>query len=179
MVGDRVATELTGEKLYVSQRAIEAGSVLSPCRLWSSPGLAADDLSHMKIDYPSVASIRNLRLPNGNFGVVQLTMIGRQSHKNSQTISYQILIDFRGFPAELPHAYVRSPDDSQIMHCNIYHSDRYPFAPRISLCNVCIGDYSAAFSGLPKDRLQRLFCYLNQLQYALSNPNTGDTARSV
>ena len=179
VVGDRVATELTGEKLYVGQRAIEAGSVLSPCRLWSSPGLAADDLSHMKIDYPSAGPIRNLRLPNGNFGVVQLTMIGRQSHKNSQTISYQILIDFRGFPAELPHAYVRSPDDSQIMHCNIYHADRYPFAPRISLCNVCIGDYSAAFSGLPKDRLQRLFCYLNQLQYALSNPNTGDTARRV
>ena len=178
-VNDRVAAELTGEVLYVGPAAMIAGGVLSPCRLWSSPGLTTDDIRHMKIDYPSVASIRNLRLPNGNFGVVQLTMIGRQSHKNSQTISYQILIDFRGFPAELPHAYVRSPDDSQIMHCNIYHADRYPFAPRISLCNVCIGDYSAAFSGLPKDRIQRLFCYLNQLQYALSNPNTGDTARSV
>ena len=179
VVGDRVAMELTGEMLYVGPRAIEAGGVLSPRGLWSSPGLTADDLRHMKIDYPSAVSIRNLRLPNGNFGVVQLTMIGRQSHRNSKTIWYQILIDFRGFPAELPHAYVRSPDDSQIMHCNIYHADRYPFAPRIPLCNVCIGDYSAIFSGLKKDRLQRLSCYLNQLQYALSNPNTDDTARSV
>ena len=176
VLGDRVATELTGEVLYVGRQAVVSGGW---GRLWSSPGLTTDDLRHMKIDYPSVASIRNLKLPNGNFGVVQLTMLGRKSHKNGRTIPYQILVDFRGFPAELPHAYVRSPDDSQIMHCNIYHADRYTFAPRIPLCNVCIGDYSATFSKLPKDRIQRLFCYLNQLQYALSNPNTDDTARSV
>jgi len=173
-VGNRVAMELTGEVLYVGPRAIEAGS-----RAWSSPGLTAKDLRRMKISYPSVVSIGNHRLANGNSGVVQVSMIGKQSHRLSKTITYQIVIDFRGFPAEVPYAYVSAPDDSQILHCNIFHEDRYALAPRIPLCAVCIGDYQDEFWNLPKDRLCRLDCYLNQLQYALSNPNPRDTARSV
>jgi hypothetical protein len=133
----------------------------------------------MKISYPSVVSIGNHRLANGNSGVVQVSMIGKQSHRLSKTITYQIVIDCRGFPAEMPYAYVSAPDDSQILHCNIFHADRYALAPRIPLCAVCIGNYQDEFWNLPKDRLCRLDCYLNQLQYALSNPNPRDTARSV
>ena len=173
-VGNRVAIELTGEVLYVGPRAIEAGS-----RTWSSPGLTADDFLRMKISYPSVVSISNLKLPNGNSGVVQVSMIGRQSHRTDKTITYQIVIDFRGFPVEVPEAYVRVPEDSQILHCNIYHEDRFAFAPRIPLCAVCRGDYDRIFWELPKDRLCRLDCYLNQLQYVLFNPNSRDTARCV
>jgi hypothetical protein len=179
VVGDQVATELTGEVLYVGPRAIEAGNLIERMGLWSSPGLTMDDLRHVKIDYPSIVSIRNHKLPNGNSGVVQLNMIGRQSHKNIQTIKYQLVIDFRGFPAEMPYAYVRFPDDSQIMHCNIHHADRFEFAPRLPLCPVCIGEYSNTFSGLEKNRVHRLNKYLRQLQSALSNPNTNDTARCV
>jgi hypothetical protein len=175
-VGNRAAMELTGEVLYVGPRAIEAGGWLGK---WSSPGLTADDFLHMKISYPSVVSISNLKLASGNSGVVQVSMIGKQSHRTDKTITYHIVIDFRGFPAEVPNAYVRVPDDSQILHCNIYHADRISFAPRIPLCAVCIGNYNDEFLNLPKDRLCRLDCYLNQLQYALYNPNPRDTARCV
>jgi len=106
-------------------------------------------------------------------------MIGRHSHRNGRQINYQIVIDFRSFPAGLPHAYVRSPDDSEIMHCNIFHADRYDFAPRIPLCAVCIGPYGDTFSGLEKERGHRLNEYLRQLQSALMNPNASDTARCV
>ena len=177
-VGDRVANDMTGEVLYVGPQAIEAGA-LSKGVYWSTPGLTADDFQHMKISYPSVVSIGNLRLPNGNSGVVQLSMIGRKSHRNDEKIQYQIVIDFRGFPAEMPYAYVRVPSDSQIMHCNIYHADRFRFAPRLDLCAICIGGYSGTFSALERVRKQRLDCYLNQLQYVLSNPNPDDTARCV
>ena len=74
-VGNRAAMELTGEVLYVGPRAIEAGSMVG---VWSSPGLTADDFLHMKISYPSVVSISNLKLASGNSGVVQVSMIGRQ-----------------------------------------------------------------------------------------------------
>ena len=178
VVGDRVATEMTGEVLYVGPQAIEAGS-MSGGLFWSSPGLTGSDLLRMKIGYPSVEPIRNLKLPNGNLGVVQLNMIGRHSHRNGREISYQIVVDFRAFPAELPHAYVRSPNDSEIMHCNIFHADKYDFAPRIPLCAICIGPYGDAFSGLEKERGHRLNEYLRQLQAALMNPNTNDTARCV
>ena len=177
-VGDRSANDMTGEVLYVGPQAIEAGG-LSKAAYWSTPGLTADDLQYLKISYPSVVSISNLKLANGNSGVVQLSMIGRKSHKRDGTIQYQIVIDFRGFPAEMPHAYVRLPSDSDIKHCNIYHADRFEIAPRIDLCAICIGGYSGTYSALERDRKQRLGCYINQLQYVLSNPNTKDTARCV
>ena len=65
------------------------------------------------------------------------------------------------------------------MHCNIFHADRYDFAPRIPLCAVCIGPYGDTFSGLEKERGHRLNEYLRQLQSALMNPNASDTARCV
>ena len=173
-VGDRVATELTGEVLYVGPRAVAAGGTA-----WSSPGLAEDDFRQMKIGYPSIVKISNHRLPNGNSGVVQLSMIGKKHHRSGRTITYQILIDFRGFPAETPIAYVRTPDDDQIRHCNVGHAKNYQIAPRLALCHVCVGNYGEAFEGLVKDRLFRLGCYLNQLQHTLSNPNPDDPARSA
>ena len=173
-VGERVATELTGEVLYVGPRAIEAGS-----KAWSSPGLAEDDFRQMKMSYPSVVKIGNRRLPNGNYGLVQLSMIGKKNHRSGRTINYRILIDFRGFPAEVPIAYVRTPDDNLIRHCNIGHAHFYEIAPRLPLCHICVGGYGEAFEGLAKDRLCRLGCYLNQLQHTLSNPNPDDTARAI
>jgi len=176
-VGNRVAMELTGEVLYVGPRAIEAGS-----REWSSPGLTSNDLRRMKIIYPSAAPIGVHRLPNGNFGAVLVDMVGRKSHRSNDTITYQIVIDFRSFPVEVPDALVKTPKDSDILHCNIWHArDGEPIAPRISLCRICIGldKYQVMYENLARDRLQRLDCYLNQLQYALSNPNNepGNTAR--
>ena len=177
-VGSGVAMEMTGEVLYVGPRAIEAGG-----REWSSPGLSSDDQRRMKVSYPSVVPIRAHRLPNGNFGAVLVHIIGRKSHRSNDKIVYQIVIDFRDFPVEVPDALVKTPEDSEILHCNIWHADRFTIAPRIPLCRICIGldKFRSIYENLARDRQVRLECYMGQLRSALMNPNNepGNTARCV
>lgn len=143
----------------------------------SGAGITPDELRRVMIQYPSTAAVKQHRMRNGNFGVIQVTMIGVQSAGDSSDVRYQVLIDFRNFPSSTPVAYIRSPLSSEIRHCNIYKSDRYSLAPNIDLCAICIGSYAGSFEKLPENREMRLGCFLNQIQYILSNPNPNSRAR--
>ena len=173
-VDNQPASELTGEVLYVGPTAIDAGA-----KSWSSLGLDHSEFIQIKIGYPSIISIKNHKLSSGNVGIVQLRMRGKKSHRSKEMIYYKLVIDFRDFPTRTPYAYVQSPADSEIKHCNIFHEKKFSFAPRLSLSQICIGSYDDKFQNLPKDRIVRLNCFLNQLQHVLSNPNNYDSARSV
>ena len=170
VVGDGAASDLIGEVLYVGPQAIDAGG-----RVWSSPGLAKNDFRQMKIAYPSTKKIGGRELWNGNSGLVKLMMNGKKEHGSERKIKYEILIDFREFPAEVPRAYVRAPSCDLILHCNIGRAKNYEVAPGHDLCYICVGGgYLAVYQSLAKDRLIRLGAYLNQLQHVLSNPNPDD-----
>ena len=143
----------------------------------SGAGITSDELRRVMIQYPSTAAVRQHRMGNGNFGVIQVSMIGVHSATDSSDVRYQVLIDFRNFPASMPVAYIRSPSSSEIRHCNIYRNDRYALAPNIDLCAICVGSYQSSYVNLPESREMRLGCFLNQIQYILSNPNPNSKAR--
>jgi hypothetical protein len=140
-------------------------------------GITPDEIRRVMIQYPSTAAVKQHKMSNGNLGVIQVSMIGVSSSGNSSPVTYQVLLDFRGFPSSTPQAFIRSPRSSEIRHCNIHKSSRYPIAPNIDLCAICIGRYASDFDSLPEERLMRLGCYLNQIQYILSNPNPNSKAR--
>lgn len=140
-------------------------------------GITPDELRRVLIQYPSTAAVRQHKMRNGNLGVIQVSMVGVKSSSDSSQVRYQVLIDFRNFPSTTPKAFIRSPHSSEISHCNIHKSDRYPLAPNIDLCAVCIGRYADDYESLPEARVMRLGCYLNQIQYILSNPNPNSRAR--
>ena len=140
-------------------------------------GITPDELRRVMIQYPSTAAVRQHKMGNGNLGVIQVSMVGVRSSCDNTEVRYQVLVDFRNFPSSTPKAFIRNPRSSEIMHCNIHRSDRYAIAPNIDLCAVCIGSYGRDFERLPKDRVMRLGCYLNQIQYILSNPNPKSKAR--
>ncbi len=133
----------------------------------------------LKIPYPETHAIRQHRLENDNIGAIVIGMRGKESHSHDKVIKYEILIDLRHFPYDIPHAYVMTPECKDLTHCNIYRNGRFEVAPRRDLCAVCVGPYAPIFAQLPRIRETRLMAFVNQLQYVLSNPNSDDTARLV
>ena len=184
VVTDVPASDMIGENLYVGPKAIEAGAIAysgeKRVSFWSNkPGLESRELNMAKILYPSIKSVRSQRMPNGNHGVIVLTMNGVVRKKDGKRIDYEVILDLREFPSEYPRAFVMTPECSEIKHCNIHRSGKYSFAPALDLCNICIGDFSSLWDRLPRDKNTRFLAFLNHLQFVLSNPNHMDKARRV
>ena len=145
---------------------------------WSDPGLSLPEMKHLKIQYPSLKTVRSHILPNGNSGIVTISMLGVKSHTDDTTVKYDLIIDFRRFPVSPPSAYVRHPSDPDIRHVNIGEGTRVAFAPRAEICWVCVGGkFPEQFESYARDRKFRLVTYIQQLQYTLRNPNPMDCAR--
>ena len=137
-------------------------------------------MQRLKIQYPSLRSVKSQTLPHGHAGIVTLSMRGVKSHTGASKITYDLIVDFRGFPSQIPEAYVRHPSDADIMHVNVFDGSRTEFAPNTVICWICLGgNYPDVYRRYPKDRLFRMGAYITQLQYALSNPNPMDCARHV
>tara|TARA_B100000401_G_C52591023_1_gene617281 strand:+ start:97 stop:513 length:417 start_codon:yes stop_codon:yes gene_type:complete len=135
-------------------------------------------MKHLKIQYPSLKTVRSHILPNGNSGIVTISMLGVKSHTDDTTVKYDLIIDFRRFPVSPPSAYVRHPSDPDIRHVNIGERTRVSFAPRAEICWVCVGGkFPEQFESYARDRKFRLATYIQQLQYTLRNPNPMDCAR--
>ena len=177
VVDDIPAADMVGAQLYVGPEAIEAGASAAASSWWKT-GLESRDLHMAKIQYPTIQSVRSHRLPNGNPGVIILSMIGVKERAGGSKTEYEMIIDFRNFPAESPRAFVKTPKCSVIKHCNIYKASRFSIAPSLEICAVCPGaGWSELYDSLPKKRETRLGAFLNHLQYVLSNPNQKDRAR--
>ena len=168
---------MVGEQLYVGPEAIEAGSS-AVASVWWKTGLENRELSLAKMQYPSLQSVRSHRLPNGNSGVILLNMMGVKERAGGSMTEYEMVIDFRNFPADSPRAFVRAPECSLIKHCNIYKAKTFSIAPSLEICAVCTGSgWSELYDSLPMKRETRLGVFLNHLQNVLSNPNPKDRAR--
>ena len=177
VVDDIPAEDMIGAQLYVGPEAIEAGASAATGSWWKN-GLESRDLNMAKMQYPTIQSVRSHRLPNGNPGVVILSMFGGNQRAGRSKEEYEMIIDFRNFPAESPRAFVKTPKCSLIKHCNIYRASRFSIAPSLEICAVCLGaDWPDLYDSLPKKREARLGVFLNHLQYVLSNPNQNDRAR--
>ena len=103
-VGDRVATELTGEVLYVGPKAIDAG------------GVNLEDISKVRADFPSIRVVRG----HTRGKEVDLIHVAIQDERNRTTGSqFECVIDLRsdGWGTHVlnlregircPHVYTRS-----------------------------------------------------------------------
>ena len=177
VVDELPAAEMIGERLYVGPEAIEAGASAAASAWWKT-GLENRDLRQAMLQYPTLRPVRSHRLPNGNSGAVLLNMIGVKTRRGGRKTVYEMILDFRNFPAETPRAFVRTPECSDIRHCNIYRASRFTVAPTLDICAVCTGSgWSELYDSLPKKREARLGVFLNHLQNVLSNPNPKDRAR--
>ena len=112
---------------------------------WSDPGLSLPEMKHLKIQYPSLKTVRSHILPNGNSGIVTISMLGVKSPTDDTTVKYDLIIDFRRFPVSPPSAYVRHPSDPDIRHVNIGEGTRL-LSRRAEICWVCVGGNSPSNS---------------------------------
>jgi len=180
VVDDIPAADMIGEQLYVGPESVEAGALAQTEAVpWSKSGLDNSELNQTKIMYPSLKSVRSHRLPNGNSGVILVTMTGVQREKGGPQVEYEMIIDARNFPSESPRAFVRTPECRKIKHCNIYKASRFNIAPMLDLSLICVGGWNEIYDTLERNRGTRLMAFLNHIQYVLSNPNNKDPARRV
>ena len=175
VVTDEMADGLVGKTLWISPAAIGGGM-----GQFARAGLSDEEINELRVMYPMIQGVRHMRLPSGHCGSVVMNMVGVRSSYDDTPITYRVLVDLREFPLEKPNAYVLSPDDDDIFHCNIYHANTFSLLADREVCAVCDGsDAKVAFSGWRKNRLFRIRAWLNHLQSVLSNPNPDDRARNV
>ena len=140
-------------------------------------GISAEDISKLRVWYPSMRPVKGHKMGNGNHRVVVVDLIGVKSHTNSAKVRYRILLDLSGFPKNVPSAYVLSPDSDNILHVNIGYGERTNLAPNRRICRSCMGKIDTVFSLWPSAHLDRMRGFLNHLENILNTPNTGSRMR--
>jgi len=173
VISKEKVAQLAEENVYVGVQKVAGGG-------FEGAGLTENELQELRVLYPSAQAIKHLRLGTGRIGGFILNLKGVVSHHNSSEMFYRILIDVRGFPLQKPNAFVLSPSDDVIDHCNIYHENNFSILPNKQICAICDGvDAKDAFYNWPHDRSFRILAWLNHIQSVLSNPNPEDRARNI
>jgi hypothetical protein len=150
VVGDRVATELTGEVLYVGPRAIEAG------------GVNLEDISKVRTDFPSIRVVRGHTRGNE----VDLIHMAIQDERNRTTGSqFECVIDLRSEGGWGTHVLnlregVRCP--------HVYTRSRVPGTAKDSFV-VCEGNSREAIGKSGKSASAKLSGYLNHIASLLNS----------
>jgi hypothetical protein len=174
VVSNEKASQLADENVYVGVQKVAGGSN------FERVGLTDEEFGNLKVMYPSMQVVKQLRLANGQIGGFIFNLRGVYSHSNTKEQMFRLIIDLREFPLQKPNAFVLSPKDDEIEHCNIYHENTFSVLPNIPLCAVCDGhEAKAAFISWSKNRMFRIRAWLNHLQSVLSNPNSDDRARHI
>lgn len=140
-------------------------------------GISTDDLSKVKIWYPSMRAVKGHKMGNGNYRVVIVDLIGVRSHTDSTKLKYRVLIDLDSFPNSVPGAFVMFPDSDSIEHVNIGHGATTGLAPNRKICSICLGSIGGPFSTWPQSSVERLRGFMNHLEHVLNTPNTGSRMR--
>ncbi len=149
-VGDQVATELTGEVLYVGPRAIEAG------------GVNLEDISKVRTDFPSIRVVRGHTRGNE----VDLIHMAIQDERNRTTGSqFECVIDLRSEGGWGTHVLnlregVRCP--------HVYTRSRVPGTAKDSFV-VCEGNSREAIGKSGKSASAKLSGYLNHIASLLNS----------
>ena len=150
VVGDRVATELTGEVLYVGPRAIEAG------------GVNLEDISKVRTDFPSIRVVRGHTRGN-EVGLIHMAI---QDERNRTTGSqFECVIDLRSEGGWGTHVLnlregVRCP--------HVYTRSRVPGTAKDSFV-VCEGNSREAIGKSGKSASAKLSGYLNHIASLLNS----------
>ena len=150
VVGDRVATELTGEVLYVGPRAIEAG------------GVNLEDISKVRTDFPSIRVVRGHTRGN-EVGLIHMAI---QDERNRTTGSqFECVIDLRSEGCWGTHVLnlregVRCP--------HVYTRSRVPGTAKDSFV-VCEGNSREAIGKSGKSASAKLSGYLNHIASLLNS----------
>ena len=150
VVGDRVATELTGEVLYVGPRAIEAG------------GVNLEDISKVRTDFPSIRVVKGHTRGNE----VDLIHMAIQDERNRTTGSqFECVIDLRSEGGWGTHVLnlregVRCP--------HVYTRSRVPGSTKDSFV-VCEGNSREAIGKSGKSASAKLSGYLNHIASLLNS----------
>lgn len=115
---------------------------------------------------------------NGDCLIAQLTVAGLRSHKDDARLRYQVIVDFRSFPAEVPQAYVKAPSDEHIRHPNIYHARTFEsvslnFSGEFSKIDLPVGPFPSPSIY----RLYKLNFFLKILKHTLMNPDPRSPVR--
>ena len=153
------------------------GAFLAPWSICSAAqfGISDEIFQKLKFQYPSMKPIDKYKM-GSNYGAFVITLPGVLSHLNQSRVSYRMLIDVRGYPHHKPLAYVFSPSDDEIKHCNIYNGGNFEIWPGQHLCLVDSDD-SYYWSTLKGDDLLLFVTWLEQLSDVLNNPNINSPAR--
>ena len=182
VISNEKVAQLAEENVYVGVQKVAGGGIASfeGVGNFEGVGLTENELQELRVLYPSAQAIKHLRLGTGRIGGFIINLKGVVSHHNSSEIFYRILIDVRGFPLQKPNAFVLSPSDDVIDHCNIYHENNFSILPNKQICAVCDGGAAKdAFENWPYDRAFRIRAWLNHIQSVLCNPNPDDRARNI
>jgi hypothetical protein len=174
VVSDQKASQLADENVYVGVQKVAGGGE------FERVGLTEAELNELRVLYPSIQAVKHLKMGNGRIGGFILNLRGVTSHTDPTERFYRLVIDARGFPLQKPNAFVLSPCDEDIEHCNIYHSNTFSLLPNMEICAICDGSPAKeAFESWSKNRAFRIRAWLNHIQSVLSNPNPDDRARNI
>ena len=149
VVGDRVATEMTGEVLYVGPQAIEAGAV------------DLEDISKVRADYPSIRVVRGHTRDNK----VDLIHIAIRDERNrTEGSQFECVIDLR---LDVWDTHVLNIRDG--VRCpNIYTRSKVP-GTVMDAFTVCTGAWQGANGESRKSASAKLSGYLNHIASLLNS----------
>ena len=148
-VGERVATELTGEVLYVGPRAIEAGSV------------NLEEISKVRIDFPSIRVVSG-HARGGLAGMIHLTI--KDERNRAVGDHYQCVVDIRTDAWSTHIINLRVG----VRHPHVYSGSRVPGTNKGSF-TVCQGNYTKVLEKAGKTASGRLSAYLNHISNVLNS----------
>lgn len=163
-----------GENHYCAPLVVKSG--IDVC------GVDHEVYLRLKFEYPSLQYISNhdTQTTHGvTHGVFIVNLPGVYSHRDERKVRYDVIIDVRNFPHHKPQAYVFTPSDENIAHCNIYHAKMFSIWPNKPLCAICEGMEGNYWDSIKGDNYTRLATWLNQVLQTLNTPNSEDAARCV
>ena len=148
-VGDRVATEMKGEVLYVGPKAIEAGA------------LNLEDISKVRADFPSLKAVRGHN-KNNMVGLIQVAI--KDERSRAQGNHFHCVVDIRS-DSWNTHVVnlitgIRVP--------NIYTKSKIPGTNKSSSI-VCQGDFMKELERAGGTGSARLSAYLNHVSSLLNS----------
>lgn len=138
------------------------------------------ELERLREQHPSLKALNPSK--RGPIDYVLVEMTGKRGGKSgwlwwgpNATTTFGLLLDVRDLASGIPDAWVLSPEDEEIRHCNIFRSKPCPVVGK-ARPKVCWGDFAAAWAKAPREQ-RRLGAALDYLRQLLNNQNLESIAR--
>lgn len=156
-------------------------------------GVRRSDLNKVKVEFPTIQAITvaERSKSSGKFkgtmsasvptetviSAIRVRIEGIVGNKKRRRCSYHLIVDVSDLSNELPDVWVESPDDGDIRHVNIWHSN-HSFCPLVDkhLPSFCWGTMPSAWrEAEPSQR--NLGTFLDLARQLLNSENHSSKAR--